>query len=117
MTRVLTVDENNDIYVGRDGRLAISSGLPAIRQACEHAAKAQLGEMMFAADRGIPNFATVWSGTPNLGQFEAALRRALLRVDGVLAVTAFTAEVAGGVLSYRVTISTSAGEAAVNGTL
>lgn len=117
MTRVLAVDQNNDIFIGRDGRLAIASGLPAILQACEHAAKAQLGEMMFAADKGIPNFTTVWAGAPNLGQFEAALRQALLRVDGVQAVAAFSTSEADGVLSYRVTISTVAGEAALNGTL
>lgn len=117
MTRILAVDHNNDIFVGRDGRLAIYAGVPAIQQACEHAVKAQLGEMMFSVDRGIPNFDTVWLGAPNLGQFEAAVRQALREVSGVLAVTSFSAEAINGVLSYRVTISTDSGEALINGTL
>jgi hypothetical protein len=117
MTRVLTVDENNDIYVGRNGRLAISAGLSAITQACEHAAKAQLGEMMFAVNRGIPNFETIWRGTPSIGQFDAALRAALLRVPGVTRVTGFNAERVGDVLQYAVTISTVEGEAIINGSL
>lgn len=115
MTRILATDENNDIFIGKDGRLAIHGGLDAVMQACEHAVTAQLGEMQYAVDRGIPTFTTIWNGTPNLGQFEAAVRQAILAVADVTQVTAFSAEVVGNVVRYTASIETIYGTGVVNG--
>lgn len=115
MTRVFTVDSNNDLVLASDGNLGISEALEAVLQACEHAAKAQLGEMILATNEGVPNFETVWSGTPNVAQFEAALRRQLLRVQGVTSVAELTAIVANNILSYNATIVTIYGQGTING--
>ncbi len=113
MTRVLQVDEHNDIFLGPNGSLAIATGLQAVMDACAQAAKTQLGEMVFAVDEGLPNFAAVWNGAPNVSQFEAFLRRTLLEVPDVLSVEAVTVSVSGGVLAYRATISTIYGPGAL----
>lgn len=115
MTRILAVDENNDIYIGRDGRLAILAGLPAVVQACEHAAKVQLGEMIRATNRGIPNFEVIWNGSPNTAQFDAALRAAVLAVADVVRVLALSVQNNSGVLSYQITIETIYGEGIIRG--
>jgi hypothetical protein len=115
MTRVFTVDSNNDLIIAGDGNLAISSDLAATLQACEHAAKAQLSEMVLAVDEGIPNFQTVWTGAPSVIQFEAYLRRSLLAVVGVLDIVELTTVVANNILSYNVTIATIYGEGVING--
>lgn len=115
MTRVLAVDENNDIYIGRDGRLAISAGLSAVLQACEHAAKAQLGEMIRATTSGMPNFDVLWNGAPNLTQFDAALRATLLSVVDVVRVVSLNVQNKAGVVSYYVTIETIFGEGGISG--
>lgn len=114
MTLVVAVDSNNDIFVGPDGSLATAAGLLAVLQACEHAAKTQAGEMVYAVDQGLPNFATIWNGSPQRSQFEAFLRRALLAVPDVLEVRELNTEVSGGVLSYRAVIKTIYGTGAVN---
>jgi hypothetical protein len=115
MTRIFSVDVNNDLILASDGNLAISEELDAILQACEHAAKAQLSEMVLAADQGMPNFQTIWNGSPNVPQFEAYLRRQLLAVEGVTDVVSIDASVANNVLAYTAVIKTQFGQGAVNG--
>jgi hypothetical protein len=115
MTITLTVDSNNDLIIGPTGALSMSSELEAVLLACAHAAKTQLGEMVFRVDQGLPNFDAVWQGSPNLTQFEAYLRRALLAVEGVTSVEALSVANSAGVLAYQATIATVYGSGALNG--
>lgn len=114
MSQVFAVDANNDLFIASDGNLARASGLAAVLQAAEHAAKTLLSEMMYATDQGIPAFETVWSGSPKLAQFEAYMRRALLAVENVTDVTALTAATSGDALSYAATIHTTYGAGTIN---
>lgn len=115
MTRVFTVDANNDLMLAGNGNLAISAELEAVMQACAHAAKAQLTEMVLSADQGVPNFQTIWNGAPNVIQFEAYLRRQLLQVVGVVEVVSLEVVISNNVLSYTAVIRTIYGEGALNG--
>lgn len=114
MTTTLAADADNDLFLDGTGVLATRSGLRAVLQVCEHAAKTLRGEMVFATDQGIPYFTTVWGGSPNRPQFEAALRRALLAVPDVLDIVELETQSSGNVLSYRVTIKTIYGVGAFN---
>lgn len=113
--QMLAVDPDNDLHLDASGGVATVSALTACMQACAHAMKAQLGEMIYAADQGLPNFAVIWVGNPNLLQFEAASRATLRAVAGVLEVTAFSARVSAGRLAYAATIRTIYGEGELNG--
>lgn len=113
--RTIAVDENNDLYIGADGSLAMAADLDAVMQAAQQAAQTQLGEMQYAVDQGLPNFATVWNGAANLSQFEAYLRRTLLAVDHVTGIQDLTVSVANNALSYEATILTDYGPGALNG--
>jgi len=115
MGRVLSVDLTNDIFIGADGSLAMSDGIQATLQAAQQAAQTQLGEMVYAVDQGLPNFDVVWNGAPNLAQFEAYLRRAVLAVDGVTAINELETANAAGKLTYRAVIVTIYGSGAING--
>lgn len=115
MTITLAVDSLNDLFIGGDGALAMVSDLEATLQACEHAAKTQLAEMIYAVDAGVPNFATVWNGSPNRSQFEAFMRRTLLAVQNVTEVSELSTSVANHVLSYRAVIKTIFGTGVING--
>lgn len=114
MTTTLAADASNDLFINGAGVLATRSGLLAVLQVCEHAAKTLRGEMLFAVDQGLPYFTTVWGGSPNRPQFEAALRRALLAVPDVLDIVELETQAANNVLSYRVTIKTIFGVGAFN---
>jgi hypothetical protein len=115
MSTMFAVDQNNDLYIGENGNLAIVTGIEAVLQDCAHVAKAQLGEMVLAIDEGIPNMETVWRGSANIPQFEAYLRAALLSVDGVEEVSELETNVVNNVLSYAVTIQTIYGQGQLNG--
>lgn len=115
MTRTLAVDSDNDLHLGTNGSLAIASDLIAVMQAAQQAAQTQLGEMIYATDKGIPNFGVVWNGAPNLAQFEAALRRTLLAVVHVTGLQDLTVTNSANTLSYSVTIQTDFGTGVLNG--
>ena len=95
----------------------MAEGQQAVIQACEHAVKAQLGEMIYAADRGTNTFASVWDGSPNLLSFEASARDQLERVPNVISVDRFTASLQENTLTYQATIRTSFGESALQSDL
>lgn len=113
--RVIAADSNNDLYIGPDGSLAMATGLEAVMQAAQQAAQTQLGEMMYAVDEGVPNFASIWNGAANVSQFEAYLRRTLLAVDHVTGISDLTIAVGGNKLSYTATIETDYGPGVLNG--
>lgn len=113
--RIFAVDDNNDLYLGANGRLALHGDLDAFGQACKHAMQALLGEMVFAGDRGLPYAQLVWVGNPQLRQFEEAARSLLLSIPGALAVTEFACEISGDALVYRAVISSIYGPAALAG--
>lgn len=115
MTQSFALNNRNDLFIGADGRLAIATGLEAVLFACQNAVQALLGEMPFDVDRGMPNFETIWNGSPNLAQFEAAARAMILSVDGVVAVQSFTVGIVGDVVQYAAVIETRFGTDTING--
>lgn len=115
MILTLAVDENNDLFLGPGGALATAQDLAALVQITKQAVQTQLGEMVFAVDQGIPNFATAWSGAPNLGQFTAYLRRAILSVQGNTGITSLQVRAEAGAVRYAAVISTIYGPGAING--
>lgn len=115
MVQTFATNSNNDIFVGSNGNLSVLSGLNAVLAACVTASRAQLGEMVFAQTSGIPNFQTIWTGTPNYAIFSSYLRQVLGQVDGVIEVTDIQLSNANNILSYTATIKTIYGKGAING--
>jgi len=115
MTQTFSSDENNDLFIATDGNLSISDGLDAVLFACQTAAQAQLGEMVLAIDKGVPNFQTIWRSSGNLAQFEAYLRATLAAVDGVREITQLTTQIVDNSVSYQATIVTNFGAGQING--
>ena len=117
MARVFSVNSRNDIFASEGGRLAISTNLQAVLQHCEHAAKAQANEMVLALDRGVNTFQSVWDGSINVLQFEAFVRRQLLRVNGVVSIDEFDARAVSNTIQYTATIRTIYGTGVVSNQL
>ena len=115
MTRVLAVDAKNDLYIAEDGNLAIHTGLLAVMQACAQAVKTQFGSVVLQTNIGVPSFELIWSGTPNLLQYDVFLRRAILSVPDVLEVVSLDIQAADNKVTYQATIRTIYGPGVVNG--
>lgn len=111
------VNKNNDLYIDETGNLAIISGIDAVMQTCEQAAKTLRGEMLLEINRGIPMFETAFNGVPNLIQYEAALRKIWREIPEVKDITNLDIRVSDNTLSYSATIQTVNGQGAVNGEL
>lgn len=115
MSKVLAANSDNDIYLDPQGNIAIRTGLEAVMQSCENAAKAQLKEMVLAYNQGVANFQTIWTNAANVAQYEAYVRRAIKAVAGVTEVNDLTVTVADHIVKYSATISTVYGSAVLNG--
>ncbi len=107
------VNDQNDIYLGKDGNLVIVQDLEGTLQACAHSAKTRLGEMVLAVNEGLPDFELIWVGIPNIPQYESSIRRAILNVFGVLDILSFVSEISNNNLSYSIVIRTIYGTGVV----
>lgn len=115
MTKTFSTNETNDLYITKDGNLAIAVGLDAVKQACQTAVKAQLHEMPYEYTSGMPDFTTVWVGSPNFGQYRAVLTVTLQKVSGVSSVDGVLIAQDGDTLRYQATITTQYGVTTLNG--
>lgn len=115
MVKTFGTNDNNDLYLGIDGNIVVLQDLPAIEAACETASLAQLGEMVLATKSGIPNFQTVWVGSPNFPLWQSYLRNTLLGVLGVQDVQSIDIKTQKNILKYTATIVTQFGIGTLNG--
>jgi hypothetical protein len=106
---ILTTAATNDLYLDPSGNLALGTGVAAVQQACQNVSRASLGEEVLSINNGIPFFQVVFVGVPNIQIFEAYLRSALLTVPSVVEIQNLTTAIAGGTLSYTVTVETQYG--------
>ena len=113
--RVLAENENNDIFLGLDNKLSINNNLAAALQSAQAAVEIQRGEAIYAQENGMPNDSIIWSGTPNLQQFEFFARKQILGVPGVIDIETFIVTTVKDVLQYQATIKTIYGSGDING--
>lgn len=111
----LAVDRTNDLFLQPDGNLAVNQDIFAVMQSAQHSAQAQLGEMMYAIDQGVPNFQTIWESSANVAQFQAYLRTAIAQTPGVIEVKELDTVVQGNQISYTAVIATIYGMGTING--
>ena len=112
--RVFAENENNDIYLGSDNKLAVNSDLSAVLQSCKAAVEIQKGEALYSQENGMPNDSVIWSGTPNLQQFEFFARKQISNVTGVTDIENFIVTTVDNVLQYQATIKTIYGIGDIN---
>lgn len=115
MTQTFAVDATNDPVVGDDGALVVLRGVEAVAQASYHAARVRLTECVLDALRGIPFERTVWTGAPDVGAYESALRGALLAVADVRSIVNLTVRRERNTLRYVAVLSTIYGPVTLNG--
>jgi len=115
MTLTFATDGDGDLVLGQDDRVIMLTGAKAVANVCKNVALGQLGEMMYATDRGLPNFDLVWIGAPNVSQWQAKLRSSLLAVDGVTGISSLIVKRVGHEMQYAAVIKTVYGEVQIDG--
>ena len=115
MAQTFAVNSANDIYLDSMGNIAVVYDLTAVLQACQEVAKTLLGECVLNTTLGVPYFQTVWNGVPNIPQFTAGLRTAILGVPGVIEIVSLITSQDGDKLKYTAVIRTSFGSGGISG--
>lgn len=115
MTQTIGTNSANDVYLGPDGNIVLLSGIEAVAAACATASKLQLGEAVLQSGLGLPNFQTIWVGSPDYAIWESYLQTTLLGVLGVKQVNSITLSAKNNVLSYTAEIETIFGVTVING--
>lgn len=105
----LSVDENNDIFLGTVKNLAISSDKDALTQACTQATSVLTEELAYATTSGINYPGFVWS-VPDMMLFESNVINALLSLDGVNDVSNFLVTRDGDKMNYTCNVHTIYGD-------
>lgn len=113
--RALSENANNDLFLGPDNKLSVSEGLLALVQTTKSAVEVQKGELIFSKEKGIPTDQALWSGTPDLQQFEFYVRKTILAISGVIEILTFEAEIIDDHVDYTAQIKTIYGEGEVSG--
>lgn len=115
MVQTFATNAQNDLFVNSAGSLTMLTGIQAVAQACRSACLTQLGECVLQTGYGLPNFQTVWVGTPNLAIWESYLQTTLLNVDGVTSVQSINITAANNTLTFVAEINTIYGSTTING--
>jgi hypothetical protein len=108
------VNESNDIYLGKDGNLALVRDEAAVKNCCMHYAKALRGEILHKIDKGIPYWKTTFGRNADLPMFDTAFRERMQEIAQVLAVDSFSASIEHHTLFYTAVISTIYGRITLN---
>jgi predicted hotdog family 3-hydroxylacyl-ACP dehydratase len=115
MLMTFATNENNDLYLDAQGNIAMVFGIEAAMQVCKNAVQAQLGEMIYNTDQGIPNFQNIWTGVINEQQWEVAIANTLEAVTDVTNVVSIDVTIANNTISYTAVILTTYGQGTLNG--
>ena len=108
-------ESHNDLYLDKGGSLAILLGAEAVAETSEHFAQTLRGEMIYETQSGIPYLGQTFERSPNLAQFEAALRRRLEAVPEVTSIEALDVQWVSGEIKYTATLETPQGLVSING--
>ncbi|WP_428077788.1 hypothetical protein [Candidatus Avelusimicrobium alvi] len=112
----IATTQDNDLFLDAAGNLALARGDAAAMQTVRHAVLTNYGELPLNQTAGVPYFATVLTGRPDLEAFEQWVRLTAQSVDEVQSVNDFTLQQQGKTLKYSLQITlTNGSEVTVNG--
>ena len=111
----ISTNENNDIYLDTSGNIALSQDIYALANISKNKGLTTLGEPEYNQLDGIPYFETVFTDTPKIDLFQAAMINAMESLDGVETVSDFEYEQKDGIFSYTLTEQTIYGDIQING--
>lgn len=111
MSTILT-GKNNDLIV-QGGQIKLVSGLDAALQLSRHYAQTLHSEMIHDMTSGVRMFDTAFN-TPRLALFANEIRKRIMQVPDVIAVTRLDARVSQDALFYDAWISTQYGSGRVS---
>lgn len=111
----ISTNENNDIFLDSSGNIATSTDINALANVSKNKVLTTLGEPEYNQLDGIPYFETIFTDTPKIDLFQAAVIDTLESLDEVQRVTNFDYEQNNGVFSYSLIEKTTYGDIELQG--
>lgn len=113
----IALDDNHDIYLDKEGNLALCKDIEAVKTSVDCATKTNYGEIVLNTRLGIPFFETIFTAHPDIDLWMNFMKQAILSIPKVLGIIAFKTNEyrKDKVLKYAVVINTEYGEAEING--
>lgn len=111
----ISTNENNDIFLDSSGNIAKSTDINALANVSKNKVLTTLGEPEYNQLDGIPYFETIFTDTPKIDLFQAAVIDTLESLDEVQRVTNFDYEQNNGVFSYSLIEKTTYGDIELQG--
>ena len=116
MRTIATKNESsNDIYVDASGNIAITEDIVALANVSKNRILTNLGEPQYNQLKGIPYFDTIFTDTPKIDLFQAAVVQDLEEQEEVQRVSNFEYEQNNGEFSYSLIETTTYGDIQING--
>ena len=111
----ISTNENNDIFTDTTGNISTSLDIKALANVSKNKVLTTLGEPEYNQTDGIPYFETIFTDTPKIDLFQAAVIDALELLDEVQRVSNFEYSQNNGIFSYSLTETTTYGNIQLNG--
>ncbi len=111
----ISTNKNNDIFIDSTGNIATSEDIQALANVSKNKALTTLGEPEYNQLDGIPYFETIFTDTPKIDLFQAAMINSMESQEKVQRVSNFEYTVNNGVFSYSLTEKTTYGNISING--
>lgn len=113
--QTISINQDNDIYLDTSGNLAITLDINALADISKNKVLTNLGEPEYNVLNGIPYFDTIFTDTPKIDLFQAAIIETLEKTDEIERISNFDYKQDDGVFSYSLIEHTTYGEINLNG--
>ena len=115
MTQTIAEDENNDMYLDKEGNITMLQDTPeTIGTLCKSRLQTVVGEMPLSVDTGINYDRFVWRGSPEKDQIDLIFRMTIANTLKVTQIINFVSDISGGEYTYGAVITTEYGEAVID---
>lgn len=113
--QTISINSDNDLYLDTSGNLAITFNINALADISKNKVLTNLGEPQYNAEDGIPYFDTIFTDTPKIDLFQAAIIGDLESLDNIERVSNFEYKQDNGIFSYTLIEHTTYGDIELNG--
>lgn len=111
----ISTNSNNDIFINSSGDISTSVDINALANVSKNKVLTNYGEPEYNQLEGIPYFDTIFTDTPKIDLFQAAIVKSLESLDDVNRVSNFDYSQNNGIFSYSLIEHTTFGEVQLNG--
>ena len=111
----IALDNSNDIFIDKEGKLALCKDIEAVTTSVNCAMRTNYGEIVLDTTFGVPYFETIFTAHPDIDLWTSFVKKCIMQVPKVLDIPIFKTYIEKKLLKYTIVINTEYGQEAING--